>query len=223
MIKFYCLIFILVVTSDSTNAQNYLEINDNDSTETIEEHTQLIIDFMSTINFDNCADIGSGNLELILKIANAYFDKKFTLEDIDASSCNRANMNSQISRLNLTNIDTNLISIQIGDVESTGLPDNQFDLILMSGLIHEINDNSAFFADIRRILKPSGTIILSDAFYELPPNPHQGCTNRFLTNKEMEQLITNQNLTVLKDWRRIGIKTRSNGPYISRIIQCSFN
>ena len=223
MIKFRLLVLIVFVSCNGLNAQNYLEVTDNDSTETNEERLELIIEFMSGLNFDTCADIGSGNLEFILKIANTFYDKTFVLEDIDSGLCNRANMFSQIGKYNLNKVDTNKLSIHIGDTISTQLPDDQFDLVIMSGLIHEINFKDEFFADIKRILKPSGTIIISDAFYEFPPGLHHGCTNRFLTNWEMEQLITHQNLLVLKDWRRIGIKTKSNGLYVSRIIQCSFN
>ena len=225
MIKFRQIVIVLIVlvSCNNLNAQNYLEITDNDSTETNEERLDLITEFMSGINFDTCADIGSGNLEIILKIANTFYNKTFVLEDIDSSLCNRANMFRQIENHNLRQVDTNNLSIHIGDTISTRLPDHQFDLVIMSSLIHEINVVDEFLADIRRILKPSGTIIISDAFYEYPPGLHNGCTNRFLTNQEMENIIKHQNLIVLKDWRRIGITAKNNGPYISRIIQCSFN
>ena len=225
MIKFRQIVIVLIVlvSCNNLNAQNYLEITDNDSTETNEERLYLITEFMSGINFDTCADIGSGNLEIILKIVNTFYDKTFVLEDIDSSLCNRANMYRQIENHNLRQVDTNNLSIHIGNTISTQLPDHQFDLVIMSSLIHEINVIDEFFADIRRILKPSGTIIISDAYYEYPPGLHNGCTNRFLTNQEMENIIKHQNLLVLKDWRRIGITAKNNGPYTSRIIQCSFN
>lgn len=204
-------------------AQNYLEITDNDSIETNEERMEFIVDFMSTVQFETCADIGSGNLDLILKIANTFNEKIFVFEDIDSSLCNKTNMLLKIEKYNLNKIDTNKLSIHIGKTTSTLLPDNKFDLILVNGLIHNINQLDDFFADIKRILKPDGTVIISDAFYNTPPKPHQACNNRFLTTKEIEQIITQQNLRVLKDWKRTGIKTNSNGPYVSRIIQCDFD
>lgn len=223
MIRFRLLILSWVISATSLNAQSYLEITDNDSTETNEERLELMVEFMTTLNFDTVADIGSGNLEFILKIADNFSDKIFVLEDIDSSLCNRTNMLAKISEYKLSKIDTNNLSICIGEIKSTLLPSDQFDLIILSGLIHEINFKDEFFADIKRILKQSGSIIISDAFYEYPPGLHHGCTNRFLTNQEMEQLINQQNLLVLKDWRRIGIKTNSNGLYVSRVIQCSLN
>lgn len=65
-------------------------------------------------------------------------------------------------------------------------------------------------------------MLISDAFYENPPRPHKGCSNRFLTHHEMEHLIQKQSLTILKDWKREGITTLSNGPYTSRVLLCMF-
>ena len=164
MIRFRHLILSLFLSCNSLSAQSYREIMDNDSTETDEERLELIVEFMTTLNFDTAADIGSGNLEFILKIADNFSNKTFVLEDIDPSLCNRANMFSKISEYNLIRVDTNRLSIHIGEIKSAKLPDDQFDLVMMSGLIHEIDFRDEFFADIKRILKPSGTIIISDAF-----------------------------------------------------------
>jgi len=216
-------IILYLTCHNNCLAQRYLEITDSDSIETNEERIDFIIDFISTIQFDTCVDIGSGNLELILKIANTFNEKTFVFEDIDSSLCNKTNMLLKIENNNLNKIDTSKVSIHIGNTTSTLLPDNKFDLVVINGLIHNIIQLDDFFTDTKRILKPDGTIIISDAFYKTPPKPHDGCDNRFLTINEFEQIMTEQNLHLLKDWRRTGIKTNSNGPYISRIVQCSFD
>jgi ubiquinone/menaquinone biosynthesis C-methylase UbiE len=216
-------IILLFIACQTSLAQKYSEVTDNDSVETNEERIEFIVDFMSAIQFETCADIGSGNLKLILEIANIFNEKVFVFEDIDSSLCNKDNMLSYIEKYNLNKIDTNKVSIHIGNTTSTLLPENNFDLVLINGVIHNINQLHHFFSDIKRILKPDGTVIISDAFYKTPPKPHQGCQNRFLTIREMEQIIVQQNLRVIKDWQRTGIQSTSNGPYLSRIIQCSFD
>jgi ubiquinone/menaquinone biosynthesis C-methylase UbiE len=208
---------------NSSKAQNFLELMDNDSNETNAERLTFMVDFMKPLDFERVADIGSGNMEFILKIANEFPDKSITIEDIDSNMCHWANMISKINKFELRNIDTTMLSIHIGEVKSTTLPDHQFDLVIMSGLIHEIDFKDAFFMDIKRILKDDGSLIISDAFYEFPPGPHHGCANRYLTNSEFEEIIKYQQLIVHKDWRRIGIQTKNQGTYISRIIQCTFH
>jgi ubiquinone/menaquinone biosynthesis C-methylase UbiE len=203
-------------------AQSYLEIIDTDSSESKEERLELMLDFLKGIDFENAADIGSGNLEFILKIANHFPEKQFVLEDIDSTLCNKINSRAKIKKHQLTHIDTNRISIHIGTATSTELKENQFDIVILSGLIHEIESLDLFFSDLHKILKPGGSLIISDAFYEDPPNPHQGCSRRFLTHLELKQIIEKQDLLILKEWQRLGVTSRSNGEYASKIFQCSF-
>lgn len=218
----YLLMLGLCMCFNSAVAQPFLELLDNDSNETKEERLEFMIDFLKPLNFSTIADIGSGNMEFILKIANEFPKKTIVIEDIDSNACNWPTMMSKIKKFNLDNIDTNKISIHIGEIKSTTLPDHAFDLVVMSGLIHEIDEVDVFFKDIKRILKIGGSLVISDAFYELPPGPHYGCDNRYLTHKEFEDILKEQNLSVFKDWRRIGVQAKNQGAYTSRIVQCSF-
>jgi len=48
-----------------------------------------------------------------------------------------------------------------GLLESTGLPDEHFDLCVLSDVIEHVRDPSAFLANIRRLLKPDGAIFIA--------------------------------------------------------------
>ena len=213
---------IMALGSLMAFGQPYLEVLDNDSTETNEERLEMMLDFMKDLEFEKAVDIGSGNLNFILQIANAHPHKNFVLEDIDSTFCNQVTMRKCIDTLHLNNLDANRIQFQIGDENSTLLPDNSVDLILISGLIHEVFLQEAFFIDLDRILIKDGRIIISDAIYPSKPKPHHGCENAFLTHEEFDQLLERHQLIVNKEWRRIGIRTNSNGPYSSCYVECSF-
>ena len=56
---------------------------------------------------------------------------------------------------------TDIIS---GTAESTGLPDESFDCVLCECVLSLCNDLFAALSEISRILKPRGTLIISDVF-----------------------------------------------------------
>ena len=71
---------IMALGSLMAFGQPYLEVLDNDSTETNEERLEMMLDFMKDLEFEKAVDIGSGNLNFILQIANAHPEKSFVLE-----------------------------------------------------------------------------------------------------------------------------------------------
>ena len=158
-----------------------------------------------------------------MHIANSFPGKHFVLEDIDSSVCNGGGMQRKMDMFGLESVDTSMLSFHYGDTTTTGLPDKEFDLVMAHGLIHEINDKQAFFVDLHRILKDEGYLMISDAFYFEKPAPHASCTNPFLTHDELSVILEQLNLTVVKEWKRVGIRDKWNGSgreYESRVLLC---
>lgn len=58
--------------------------------------------------------------------------------------------------------ETNQIDFVAGDACKLPLPDNNFDTVLAVECIFHFHSRKEFFSEVRRVLKPSGTLVLSD-------------------------------------------------------------
>ncbi len=57
--------------------------------------------------------------------------------------------------------DKGLGNVDIGDICKLPYPDNQFDLILATDIIEHVDDDLLALQELRRVLKPHGTILLT--------------------------------------------------------------
>jgi SAM-dependent methyltransferase len=81
-----------------------------------------------------------------------------------------------------------------GDCEATGLPDNSVDVILCSGMLHHL-DLSYAFPEIRRILKPGGVCLASEALdYNPAIKLYRKLTPTLRTEWEKEHILSLKDL-----------------------------
>lgn len=91
------------------------------------------------------------------------------------------------------------ISFEIGDIEHTGYPDESFDAVLLTGVLHHFSDFSGVIKEIHRILRKGGIVLGYDPnganpfmwMYRSNSSPFyssKGITEneRLLTGKEIE-------------------------------------
>ena len=100
-------------------------------------------------------DYACGNGALAVRSAN--LGAKYTI-GIDISDVSVQNAFEEAQRLGLSD----RMSFLQADCENTGLPENSFDVILCSGMLHHL-DLSFAFPELRRILKPGGVILAVEA------------------------------------------------------------
>jgi len=203
-------------------AQQLVILVDNDSNQTQEELHKLTKDVIAEIEFEKALDLGFGNMQLILDVANQFNDKHFVLEDIDSALCNKRKMLQCINDHGYKEVDSSKIQIVTGTRSSTGIVNESFDLIIMSSMVHLIAGNDSLWNDLRSLISPNGVVMISDAFYPNKPKAHPGCDAPFLSFQELEELIKTQKLSIEKEWRLKGIKTKSNGAYEHRILLTKF-
>ena len=100
-------------------------------------------------------DYAAGNGELALQAAVSEAD---LVVGLDISRVSIANCRRTAATRGLTD---NTFFLQ-GDCENTGLPDNAFDTVICSGMLHHL-DLSYAFPELRRIMKPGGRCLCIEA------------------------------------------------------------
>lgn len=96
--------------------------------------------FTQTKNFNNAADIATGNGQVAVQLAKRF--KKVYATDISAKQLAEAPQ--------LANIE-----YKIEAAEATSFPDHYFDLVTVAQAIHWF-DFEKFYAEVKRILRPDG-------------------------------------------------------------------
>lgn len=67
------------------------------------------------------------------------------------------------------------VRIEVGDALDTGLPDNSLDAILIFEALYYIPDAERFVAECKRLLRPGGCVLVSNAnkdLFDFNPSPH---------------------------------------------------
>lgn len=85
--------------------------------------------------------------------------------------------------------------ISVGDATATALPDQCVDVVLIFEALYYIPDPAAFAAECKRILRPGGMVLVSNAnkdLFDFNPSPHSSTYHGVV---EMEQLFARHGFT----------------------------
>ena len=89
------------------------------------------------------------------------------------------------------------------DCESTGLPDNTFDTILCSGMLHHL-DLTRAYPELHRILKPGGRVLCFEA---LNYNPliklYRKLTPQYRTAWEAKHILSMKEVRYARQWFKV--------------------
>jgi len=105
---------------------------------------------------DTVLDLGSGNGFLSLTVAESL--ERGSVIAVDLSEDMLAQLRRQARERNLED----RISIHVAEAARTGLDDNSVDRVITTHLLHEVPDKEAAIAEIRRVLRPGGRVIIQD-------------------------------------------------------------
>lgn len=97
-------------------------------------------------------DIGCGNARDIAKIA----ERGGQVVGVDISAGMIAAAKQELGRMGMSGI-----TLQVGDATSLVFPDAYFDKVLCSEVIEHIPDASQALREMRRVLRPGGSLVLS--------------------------------------------------------------
>ncbi len=103
-------------------------------------------------------DLGCGTGEMLFKLGQEYPNVGL-LAGIDASE--------DMLRLAKTKLKSfKTVNLQLGSIEKLPYPDEHFDFIVSSGVIHYVQDIDSMTKEAFRVLKPHGRILLIDMAHE---------------------------------------------------------
>jgi len=159
--------------------------------ERLEKQLSEVVKFYDLRPGQNIASIGAqyGNVEA--SIAAMSDSLLFYLEDIDPKTLNDSNVQfawNYYSELRGKTI-TCQYKIFIGDEESTNLPNDFFDKILIANSFHEFSNQKKMLADIRSKLKQDGILIIDETIARKSGEQHGGCKKRIFTEQEMVKIF----------------------------------
>lgn len=108
-----------------------------------------------TARFENILDIGFGHGKALLELAKRFQPLRMVGVDADPAAKPRA-----LETLRDAGLTAELIT---ANATTTGLPDNSFDLVFCHQTLHHIVAQEAALAEIFRVLKPGGQLLLAES------------------------------------------------------------
>jgi ubiquinone/menaquinone biosynthesis C-methylase UbiE len=162
------------------------------------EKQKLILSFLDLKETDKVVDIGTGNGYSLIPIASEYPTLKFTVEDIDSSTCNKKNLEKRIKKLgNKTSIEQ--FKIVYGTELTTNLPTEGYNKILLFDVIHEISQKEIMLGEIKRITSKGGFIFIEEILVHKPQKKDRICSYPFLTEDEFKRLMIENKFLLVKE------------------------
>jgi SAM-dependent methyltransferase len=136
---------------------------------------------------DVVADVGSGNgwFDVALGIKTDSVD--FYLEEIDSSFIKEGRLNEAVSAYSKikTRPITCTYSQTIGTEKSTRLPTEYFDKVLLIDCFHHLTFRTEMLADLKRILKAGGKVVVFEAVARKPGQIFKPCNSIIFTREEI--------------------------------------
>jgi ubiquinone/menaquinone biosynthesis C-methylase UbiE len=173
--------------------------------------------FLGLSPSDSIADIGTGAGYSLIPIANNCTECKFTVEDIDSSSCNTGSLAKKINNTgNKTRIEN--FAFYYGTEKATNLPSSKFNKVLIFDVIHEMTYKNEMLNDIKRILQKNGSIFIEEILVHKSVKKDRVCNYPFLTEVEFKKVLTDNSFVIKRE--SITFDT-GNNKYI-KIFECVF-
>jgi len=152
--KFLCLAFILLLGSTACTDIKRWAYEGFDRDEW--QHPEEVIKALKIQPGDRVADLGAGSGYFTFRLADAVEPTgKVWAVDIDADM--NADLAERVQDKGYQNIE-----VVLAQPNDPGLPDNSIDLIFSSNTYHHLEDEVAYFANLRQDLETDGRIAIID-------------------------------------------------------------
>ena len=159
---------------------------ETDSINTRATRLKITLRFLNLKPQDSIADIGSGSGTTILRLAQSCENCFFTVEDIDSNLCSIERYSKEFKK---SGVDISHFTFHIGNENSTTLPDKNYDKVLMFDVMHELSNKKGMLGDIKRILRPEGSLFIEEILVQRKVKKDKGCSYTYLKEEEFKQIL----------------------------------
>lgn len=115
-----------------------------------------VLEKLDKIDFNNFLDLGCGTGELIKLVLNTFSDKQAYGLDISEEMLKVADKKL-----------SNNVELVLGDSENLPYATNFFDVVYCNDSFHHYPSPQRVLTEVFRVLKPSGTLIITDCWQPL--------------------------------------------------------
>ncbi|MEG3850072.1 methyltransferase domain-containing protein [Microcoleus sp. herbarium19] len=106
--------------------------------------------------FGNVLDVGTGTARIPIALCALRPEWKLTCIDLSANMLKVGAQNVEKAGVR------SQISLELIDAKAMPYPDSYFDMVISNSIIHHLPDPVPFLQEVRRVLKPNGSIFLRD-------------------------------------------------------------
>ena len=138
------------------------------------------------------ADLGSGPGFFTIPMAQATGEKGL----VYAVDSNVSMLNALKENIARSGVDSRIIKIINSDVSHTGIPKGSVDIVLFANVLHEVEDRTVFFQEVRRISKPTADIVNVD--WKKIKTEHGPPMKERLSEEEAKQVLLENGFGVIK-------------------------
>jgi len=154
---------------------------------------------------DVVADVGSGNGWFDVALGIKTDSVNFYLEEIDSSYIKDGRLNEAV--VAYSKIKTKPITCTyhqtVGSEKGTNLPSDYFDKVLLIDCFHHLAFRNEMIADIKRILKPNGKLIVFEAVARKPGQIFRSCHMVIFTREEIIKSFAKDGLQLNHIYRTV--------------------
>ncbi len=138
------------------------------------------------------ADLGSGPGFFTLPMAQMTGEKGI----VYAVDSNRTMLSGLKGNIAKSEVNPTIIKIVNRDVCHTGIPEESVDIVVFANVLHEVEDKKAFFQEVRRISKPTATVV--DVDWKKIQTEHGPPLKDRLSEEEAKRVFTGNGFSVIK-------------------------
>ncbi len=134
--------------------QEAIDYDSMDFTEVNTDFAQLAITLAP--NQTKILDVGTGTARIPIIISNLRPNCQIIAVDMAKSMLTIAQKNVDTANRN------NQIKLALADAKNLPFPSGEFDLVISNSLVHHLPDPLPFFQEVKRVLKPFGSVLIRD-------------------------------------------------------------